>query len=118
MLGYQARLEHEAGCQETEGNWKEAAKPAPHASILDPFPKFAYWNHAWLGLLGSCRVSGAPHLVFEMYQTSVLHRPGHLNLRLVPISLFLLRLIGQDDVLGGGLAGNHRMCDLIVRQGP
>jgi len=33
-------------------------------------------------------------------------------------TLFLLRFIGYDDVRGGGLAGNHRMCDLMVRQGP
>jgi hypothetical protein len=47
------------------------------------------------------------------------HLPGRLKVRLVQISLFLLRFLGHDDdELGGGLAGNHRMCDLIVGQGP
>jgi hypothetical protein len=34
------------------------------------------------------------------------------------LALFRFRFIGQDAVRGGGLAGNDKMCDLIVRQGP
>jgi hypothetical protein len=34
------------------------------------------------------------------------------------LASFWILFIGHDDACGGGLAGNHRMRDLIVRQGP